>query len=203
MLGEVRPLTPKNIASANDEVIHLQRLIDDLNLLTSIDVGGMGYRKQHENLVTLIQSGSEKYRGYLADASIKLTLEFTSQAATIYADKNRLLQLFENIINNCIKYSSATQLKISVTLDILTEKLVEKSENTVLITVEDDGVEESHLAHLFEHLYRVEDSRNRKTGGTGLGLSICGYIVIAHQRDITAQTSRLGGLAVMITSPLV
>jgi two-component system sensor histidine kinase BaeS len=39
MLGEVRPLTPKNIASANDEVIHLQRLIDDLNLLTSIDVG--------------------------------------------------------------------------------------------------------------------------------------------------------------------
>lgn len=204
MLDKVRPLTPSNIASANDEVKHLQRLIDDLNLLTSTDIGGMGYRKQHEDLVLLIESEAEKYRGYLADAGIELTLEFRTQEALIYADKNRLLQLFENIINNCIKYSAATQLKISVTLDTLAENSAEKNQGSVIITLEDNGVgvDESHLDHLFEYLYRVEDSRNRKTGGSGLGLSICRHIVIAHQGKITARKANLGGLAIMITLPL-
>jgi len=204
MLDKVRPLTLSNIASANGEVKHLQRLIDDLNLLTSSDIGGMRYRKQHENLVSIIQNESEKYRGYLANAGIKLTLDFTMQEANIYADKNRLLQLFENIINNCIKYSTATNINISITCETLNKKLTEQSDSNVIITFEDDGVgvEESHLAHLFEHLYRVEDSRNRKTGGSGLGLSICRHIVIAHQGEITAQKSASGGLAVIVTLPL-
>jgi two-component system sensor histidine kinase BaeS len=204
MLDKVRPITPSNIASANDEVKHLQRLIDDLNLLTSTDIGGMGYRKHHEDLVSLIQTETEKYRGYLADAGIELTLEFKQLQAIIYADKNRLLQLFENIINNCIKYSSGTQLNISITGEELSEKSAKKSKSTVMITFEDNGigVEESHLIHLFEHLYRVEDSRNRKTGGSGLGLSICRQIVIAHQGKITAHKSSLGGLSVIITLPL-
>ena len=204
MLDKVRPLTLNNIASANDEVKHLQRLIDDLNLLTSTDVGSMGYRKQHENVVSLMQNEVEKYHGYLADAGIVLNLDLNLQEAIIYADKNRLFQLFENIINNCIKYSSATQLKISITLGKSIDNAIKENENTVIITFEDDGVgvEKKHLPHLFEHLYRVEDSRNRKTGGSGLGLSICRHIVIAHQGKIAAQKSHLGGLAVMITLPL-
>jgi len=204
MLDKVRPLTLNNIASANDEVRHLQRLIDDLNLLTSTDVGGMGYRKQNEGLVSLIQSEAIKYRGYLADQGITLTLNFPKKEAIVYADKNRLFQLFENIINNCIKYSSATQLNISLSFETLANKAIDKSENTVIITFEDDGVgvEETHLAHLFEYLYRVEDSRNRKTGGSGLGLSICHHIVIAHQGEIAARKAILGGLAITITLPL-
>jgi two-component system sensor histidine kinase BaeS len=197
MLDKVRPLSLSNIESANDEVKHLQRLIDDLNLLTSADIGGMRYRKQYQDLVLLMQSEVEKYRGYLADADITLTLELNEQEASIYVDINRLVQLFENIVNNCIKYSSATQLKISVTLDKLKDQ-------QVIITFADNGVgvNEEHLSHLFEHLYRVEDSRNRKTGGSGLGLSICRHIVIAHQGEITAEQSSLGGLAIIIKLPI-
>ncbi|MEI6893798.1 MAG: ATP-binding protein [Colwellia sp.] len=204
MLDKVRPLTASNISSANDEVKHLQRLIDDLNILTSTDVGGMRYRKQHQNLITLMQNEAEKYRGYLADAGISLILDVKIPIANIYADKSRLVQLYENIISNCIKYSSATQLKISVTLDELKQKSAEKSEPCVMITFEDDGigVDEKHLMHLFEHLYRVENSRNRKTGGSGLGLSICRHIVVAHQGEIIAQKARLGGLAIIVSLPI-
>lgn len=204
MLDKVRPLTPSNISSANDEVKHLQRLIDDLNLLTSTDVGGMGYRKQHEDLVILMLSEAEKYRCYLADAGITLTLDLKVKEAIVYADNNRLFQLFENIISNCIKYSSATQLTISVTVENIVNNLEKPVGDTVTITFEDngEGVEEPHLIHLFEHLYRVEDSRNRKTGGSGLGLSICRHIVVAHQGKISAHKAKLGGLAVIITLPL-
>jgi len=197
MLDKVRPLSLSNIESANDEVKHLQRLIDDLNLLTSADIGGMHYRKQHQDLVLLMQSEADKYHAYLADADITLTLELNAQEANIYVDINRLVQLFENIINNCIKYSAATELKISVTLDKLKDQ-------QVIITFADNGVgvAEEHLSHLFEHLYRVEDSRNRKTGGSGLGLSICRHIVIAHQGKITAEQSSQGGLAIIIKLPI-
>ncbi|MGB2739017.1 MAG: ATP-binding protein [Cognaticolwellia sp.] len=204
MLDKVRPLTLSNIASAHDEVKHLQRLIDDLNQLTSADIGGMGYRKHAEELVSLFQNEAGKYRGYLADAGITLLLDLAVDEANIYADKTRLYQLFENIINNCIKYSGASELKVSLTVDKTVEQLTENDKGTVTLTIEDNGigVDEAHLAHLFEYLYRVEDSRNRETGGFGLGLSICQHIVIAHQGKINATASSLGGLALVITLPL-
>ena len=123
-------------------------------------------------------------------------LEIINQDINVYIDKTRLCQSFENIINNAIKYSSATCLKISLGIH---------NHSTVLIKFEDDGVgvEDVHLTHLFEHLYRVEDSRNRKTGGSGLGLSICRHIVMAHQGEINAENSPLGGLAIIIKLPIV
>ena len=57
------------------------------------------------------------------------------------------------------------------------------------------------MPNLFEHLYRVESARNRKTGGSGLGLSICKHIVDGHQGTIRARRSTLGGLAVDIILP--
>lgn len=198
MLDEVRPITRGNIASANDEVKHLQRLINDLSLLTSADIGGMHFRKQHEELTTLIQCELEKYRSYLADAGIALNFDHSGQEIIIYGDKTRLCQLFENIINNCVKYSSASRLNISLNLENINDA------STAIIKFEDNGngVDDIHLIHLFEHLYRVEDSRNRKTGGSGLGLSICRHIVQGHQGEIIAEQSSLGGLAIIIKLPI-
>jgi len=198
MLDNIRPLSKENIASANDEVKHLQRLIDDLNLLTSADIGGMSYRKQAEDLTQILLNEEHKYRSYLANAGIKFVLDIPSQEIDVYVDKTRLHQLFENVINNCIKYSSATEFKISLN--------VEKTNNEpmVILTFEDNGigVEDMHLEHLFEHLYRVDASRNRKTGGAGLGLSICRLIVTAHQGEIHAEHSVSGGLSIIVKLPI-
>ena len=58
------------------------------------------------------------------------------------------------------------------------------------------------MEKLFDHLYRVEASRNRQTGGSGLGLAICKQIVFAHQGEIKASASSLGGLKIAIHLPL-
>jgi len=200
MLDDVRPLTKKNIASANDEVKHLQDLIDDLHQLTSADIGAMHYRKKKEDLTLLLNAEVDKYSGYLLNAGIKLDVEIEIGVAqaVIFADKTRLWQLFENIINNAVKYTGASVLKITLDVDETGTKPL------VVIKFEDNGVgvAEQHLAHLFEYLYRVENSRNRKTGGAGLGLSICAHIVAAHQGEIFAEQSSLGGLAIVIKLPL-
>jgi len=199
MIDNVRPLSKDNISSANDEVKHLQRLIDDLNLLTSADIGGMRYRKQDEELTQLILNEEQKYRSYLATAGIKLNFNITDQEVDVYLDKTRLYQLFENIINNCIKYSSATELTISLSVENINTKPF------AVLTFADNGigVEDAHLTHLFEHLYRVDESRNRKTGGAGLGLAICSLIVKAHQGELTAEHSQSGGLSIIVKLPIV
>ncbi|WP_028862148.1 ATP-binding protein [Psychromonas aquimarina] len=198
MLDDVRPLSKKNIDSANDEVKHLQYLIDDLHQLTSADIGGMHYRKKSEDLSLWLNSEVHKYSSYLADAGIQLEAAIGEIPAEIFADKTRLCQLFENLINNCIKYAQASLVKISLEVDETSGK------SAAIVKVQDNGVgvAEEHLPNLFEHLYRVENSRNRKTGGSGLGLSICAHIVAAHQGEISAEQSSLGGLAIVIELPL-
>jgi len=198
ILDGVRPLEKENIESANDEVKHLQHLIDDLHRLTSADIGGMHYRKQSLDVGLWLESEVPKYTSYLAAANIQLEVKKQQGEYLAFVDSTRLCQLFENIMCNCIKYSSGDLVRLSW------ETITKEHQKHMLITVEDNGigVAEHHLPHLFESLYRVDNSRNRQTGGSGLGLSICSHIVTAHQGDIKAAKSYLGGLAVIIELPL-
>ena len=194
MLDDVRPLSKNNIESANDEVKHLQCLIDDLHQLTSAEIGGMHYRKERVNISKWLNSEADKYASYLSVSNTGLVIDIKSTEVNILADLTRLCQLFENLINNCIKYAEASLMTISLNIE----------HGYVCINVEDNGigVKEPHLTHLFEYLYRVDNSRNRETGGAGLGLSICEHIVSAHQGGIEAAASRLGGLAIIIRLPI-
>jgi len=198
MLDGVRALNKDNINSATDEVKHLQHLVSDLQQLTSADIGGMHYRKQMHDVTQWLSKEMDKYHAYLANANIKLLVDIPTHPINVFVDTTRLCQLFENVINNCIKYAEASEVKMSLGL------AHNERGKHVIMRVEDNGigVPEVHLTHLFEHLYRVESSRNRKSGGSGLGLSICAHIVEAHQGKIIAEASPLGGLAILIELPL-
>ena len=113
------------------------------------------------------------------------------------SDHPSIFKVIENIINNAIKYSKSTQLKISLTLEN------EASTEFAKLVFEDNGigVEESHLSNLFEYLYRVDDSRNRMDGGAGLGLSMCRQIVTAHQGEISVESAQGVGSEFTIVIP--
>lgn len=196
VLDGVRPLHRDSIESASDEVKHLQHLIDDFHQLTTADIGGMRYRKQDLNLIEWLSSEVKKYQSFVAASNMSIQLQSLNKKVMVFADVTRLCQLFENLLSNCVKYSEAEHIIISLTIS--------EEQELVTIYVEDDGVgvAEEHLANLFEYLYRVENSRNRKTGGSGLGLSICAHIIAAHQGEIWAEQSKLGGLAIVFTMPL-
>jgi len=199
ILDGVRELSIEQIQSAHQEVIHLQRLIADLQALTSADIGGMSYRKKSINIITFIEHELSKLRSYLAASNLNLLvlLPESINEVSIFADKTRLCQLFENIMNNSIKYAKdGTTVRLTLSVDNAFQR--------INIIIEDDGagVDDEHLPLLFEHLYRVDNSRNRNTGGSGLGLSICAHIVHAHHGNIMAEKSVLGGLAIHISLPL-
>jgi len=194
VIDGVRALDMTQIESAHQEVIHLQKLIEDLHALTSADVGGMKYQKAPVELVNFIGQLQQKYSGYTLEHGMVVNFETALTQCTLAIDETRFCQLMDNLINNCVKYALEG--------DTICISLAENHKHVVIV-IEDNGigVEEQHLPNLFEHLYRVESARNRKTGGSGLGLSICRHIVDGHQGTIEAKRSELGGLAVEIILP--
>jgi two-component system sensor histidine kinase BaeS len=196
MLDGVRPLTLERIQSLSEEIAQLEQLLDDLHELTRNDLGTMHYRKDYVDLITLLSEEAEHYHTLLLENGIEVKFVALPDKAIVFADIKRLRQLLGNIITNGIKYASeGDTLKITVELSQDTKEFHLRIEDNGL------GVEKDDLPHLFEYLFRVEDSRNRDTGGSGLGLSICKKIIEGHHGQISAFASDLGGLGILIILP--
>lgn len=196
LLDGVRPLNPAAVQSLHSEILRLSRLINDLHELSLADLGALSYRRKPLSLNLLITELLDEAHPELINA--RLQLEFTpgSTEFTVFADGDRLLQLFRNLLSNTLRYTqSGGILRVGI-----------EAYGTEAVTVhwEDSapGVQNAELPHLFERLYRTDSARNRAHGGSGLGLAIAQAIVEAHQGQIHADHSELGGLAVHITLPL-
>lgn len=119
--------------------------------------------------------------GFELEAEKKgITFEIASRPKdlTIKADPEKLVRVYNNLINNAFKYGTgATKIK-------LIANLINKQ--TVELRVENNGakIPKASLKKIFERFYRVETSRNTKTGGTGLGLSITKSVVDLHRGTI-------------------
>jgi len=192
----IRPLTPTAIDSLFGDVMRLNRLTEDLYQLSLSDQGALSYRKTHVDPIEILKEDMEAFDLEFQHKQIALVLHNQlSTPCQIYADPDRLSQLFRNLLANSVNYTDCHgQLKISIFR--AADKLVLNFADS------EPGVPEAELAKLFDRFYRVDSSRNRYHGGAGLGLAICHNIVVAHDGEITAQTSPLQGLNIRITLPI-
>jgi len=192
----VRQTTPESLRSLHGEVMRLSRLVDDLYQLSLSDLGALTYRKEELDLARLVTEALAPYRQECAARNIALSAHIPLQSvAVIFGDRERLRQLFANLLDNALKYTDAPG-KIAVRL------VCRAGEATVDIEDSPPGVASGDLERLFDRLYRVDSSRSRAAGGAGLGLSICRNIVEAHSGTIVARQSNLGGIWVRVTLPL-
>ncbi len=192
----VREVSTDRLASLHNEVMKLNRLVNDLYELSMSDIGALDYQKQSVDVAVVLQATLENYRDEFDNKKITVKLDQDKNIRQISADPNRLQQLFSNLLTNALRYTDADgELRLKL----------EDTKNRVVITMEDSapGVSDSDIPRLFERLYRVDSSRNRETGGTGLGLAICKNIVDAHGGTISAAPSLLGGLKIIIELPSV
>lgn len=188
----VRQFDATQIESLSQEVERLKFLIDDLYQLSLSDIGGLKYEFTRCNLKDLINRNVDLVATRAKAGNIEINTITTD--VFVNADSKRLTQLFQNILENSLAYTDSPG-QIEITLMREGDKAVIEFEDTP------PGVTSSECTQLFEPLFRLEGSRNRRFGGAGLGLAICRNIVEAHGGQIDASPSTKGGLQIRIELP--
>jgi two-component system phosphate regulon sensor histidine kinase PhoR len=102
-------------------------------------------------------------------------------AIRVMADKKRIIEVLNNLVNNSIKYGREGGNTTIGFADKGSTIQVEVSDNGI-------GIEEKDLPRVFERFFRVDKSRSRESGGTGLGLSIVKHTIQAHKQSITVRS---------------
>lgn len=163
----------------------LQKLIEDLFGFTKLNYGKISMRVSKVDIVKLLSQLLEEFYPNFMEKNLAYELQSNVPAKVIMADGNLLARLFDNLINNAIKYGAEGKrilVKVHATDTIV----------TVSVTNYGYVIPKEELPLLFEKFYRVEQSRSTNTGGTGLGLAIAKNIVDMHGGTI-GVTSDLNG----------
>lgn len=193
--GKSAPLTPemqkKYIDIAYSKSKRLEKLIEDLFGFTKLNYGRISMRVTKVDIVKLLGQLLEESYPNFSNKGLSYELQSNVPAKVILADGNLLARLFDNLINNAIKYGAEGKR-------VLVK--IHASEETVQVSVTNYGyvIPAEELPMIFDKFYRVEQSRSTHTGGTGLGLAIVKNIVDMHGGEITVK-SDLGGTVFTVT----
>ncbi|MEZ2432084.1 two-component system sensor histidine kinase BaeS [Raoultella planticola] len=190
----VRKFTPDSVTSLQAEVATLTKLVDDLHQLSMSDEGALAYQKTSVDIITLLEVAAGAFRERFASRGLTIAVSLPENA-TVFGDGDRLMQLFNNLLENSLRYTdSGGRLLISAS----------QTGRRILLDFADSGpgVSDQQLERLCERFYRAEGSRNRASGGSGLGLAICVNIVAAHGGTLRADHSPFGGVSIKVELPL-
>jgi len=188
----IREVNADTLQSLHAEVLHINNIIEDLYQLSMSDIGALNYKKADIEITDIIEEVLASHEAQIKQHGLRTRIELDPcRSSRLFADPDRIRQLFGNLMQNSLRYTdSGGQLEI----------WCEARNKSLLLNWRDSspGVSDESLPHLFERLYRPEESRDRRSGGAGLGLSICKNIVDAHEGKINARHSPTGGLWMLI-----
>ncbi|WP_028579803.1 ATP-binding protein [Desulfogranum japonicum] len=192
----IRKPGPQTYTNLYNGVTRLERLVNDLYDLTRGDMGNFAMMNKQLDLCALVESSLAAHQFEADLAGLELSCKRPDTSLYILGDGQRIQQLMSNLLINSIRYTDSGG-KVIVTLAGV--------ERSAVLTLDDSkpGVPDQALSRLFDRLYRVEQSRNRSFGGSGLGLAISRQIVMAHNGQIHASVSPLGGLQICVRFPLL
>lgn len=162
-------------------------LLDRLFYLSRLETGAMPLRMEPVELSNFIGSYVEGKRALLEKGKAELTAEFMEPGATVAADPEELCRIFDNLVENSLKYGNRTPLHMKITL--------KREQGRIHICFCDDGagVPEEKLPFLFDEFYRGDESRTAQEGN-GLGLYIVKALVESMSGSVRAENA--GGLAI-------
>lgn len=172
LYDDIRPAGKKLVNIALNNTERLLHLINDILDIEKIEAGRIDFDMQTGKLLPLLQKAIENNQPYAQQHQVQYVLYSDAQAddLLIYADQNRMIQVFNNLLSNAAKFSR-TETEVSIR--------VETSGDTIRINFTDQGqgIPEAFQEHIFEKFSQADASTTREVNGTGLGLSICREIM--------------------------
>lgn len=187
--------TEQRLILLQEEIRRLSNLIKDLGDLSYMESGQVKLSLKEISLSELLLSLVENFKPLFA-ADKKIFATDIQEDVLIFGDKDRLNQVFINVVSNALKYTAqGSRVKI---------KLV-KTDNLAEVIVKDNGIgiSKEDIPFIFDRLYRGDVSRSREKGGKGIGLTIAKALIEAHQGSINVESEVGQGTAVRIRLPLI
>jgi two-component system phosphate regulon sensor histidine kinase PhoR len=162
-----------------DQAVRLSALVDDLLSLAELERPGAEMRRERFDLREVVTAQTRVQEPRAQSAGLGLTIE-PGAPVPVVADRARLVQVFDNLLDNALKYTERGKITVRVGAH----------DGRAWCEVEDtgSGIPVDDLPRIFERFYRVEKARSRLKGGTGLGLSIVKHILSLHGGEITARS---------------
>jgi signal transduction histidine kinase len=178
-----------------NETNRLYRLVTDLLILARLEAGTADLKKEKVNINSILQNTIEKFTIIAERFHIRLANDFGPDVLVL-GDGDRLSQVFSNLIDNAIKFSSPNGC-----VEILTRKV----DASVVISIKNNGsgIKKEDALKIFERFYQVDKSRKGGEGrGVGLGLAITKQIVVAHGGEIWVDSDGKKSSTFMVKLPL-
>lgn len=178
-----KDLRVKYIERAEKGVERLIYIVEDLDMISKLEMGQLNLEKSNFNIVELIQNVFDLLEMNADNKNIILMFDRKySKSINVFADQEKIQQVLTNLITNSIKYG-----KENGTTEVVIEDLIE---NKIIVRVKDngEGIEQHNIPRLFERFFRVDKSGSRSEGGSGLGLSIVKHIIEGHNEKIYVES---------------
>jgi two-component system sensor histidine kinase VicK len=192
---EDRETAEKFLGVIHSEADRMARLVRELLQLSRFDNDQARWLFSRIDVVLLLKGCVDRLQLVAKEKALSMTSYVFGSVPDVWADKDKMEQVFVNVIGNALKY---TQENGSVTI------YVSRMASEVHVKVSDTGigVPQEDIPRLCERFFRVDKARSRDMGGTGLGLAIANEIVVGHKGAIVIN-SKLGiGTDVLIRLPI-
>lgn len=184
----------KYVRIAQTKANRLEYLMHDLFNYTKLTSGEITLHRSKIDLVQLVEQMVEEFYPLFQEEELECTTKYNISYLEMNMDGELIARAVQNLLSNAIKYGKDGK-HVYVELECLEQEVQIRVTNYGLV------IPEESIKHLFDKFYRVERSRNVKTGGTGLGLNIAQEIVHLHGGRIQV-TSGASGTCFTIALPL-
>jgi signal transduction histidine kinase len=188
--GDINKEQAKYLNVVKNNVDRLARLINGVLDFQKFESGKMDFIMENNNINELIKEMQKEMKLVFDKKKLGFILELGDDLPGINFDKDKIIQVLTNLVNNAFKFTEKGGITINTS----------RGNNFIKVAVKDTGIgiKIEDMPRLFDEFTQLQ----RKVGGTGLGLSICKKIIDAHKGKIWAESEFGKGSSFCFTLPI-
>jgi signal transduction histidine kinase len=184
----------ENLTVIREEAQRLERLVEDLRMLSLVESGELPLEIGDYDLATLMERTAASYRALAREKDIDLEVGVADELPVVRIDVDRMGQVLGNLVSNALRHTPHGG-------NVLMEAHTQNGGVEIQIKDSGSGIDSEDLPHVFERFYRGDKSRHRDGAGSGLGLAIAKSLTEAQGGTIRAESQPGQGTTILIQIP--